>query len=220
MKAVSENRLRLSIKYIGYIKENFGYVEAVECMTEYLLKYGDELLKVCPVELLEVARPAVAEANRRLAMTEEEKQIERIKVIFEEVPAKDYKKEEVQEVEEVEEEPTAEPADKEAVAERINEQLVIRALTNGVGTGALRAMIGASNFYTGREFGFSFKGCRKANNCIIRYDHSKDLFIMEIGKHGTKNHIPYYTPVAIYTDLYLEDLKSTFEELTGLYTTL
>ena len=120
MKAVSENRLRLSIKYIGYIKENFGYVEAVECMTEYLLKYGDELLKVCPVELLEVARPAVAEANRRLAMTEEEKQIERIKVIFEEVPAKDYKKEEVQEVEEVEEEPTAEPADKEAVAERIN----------------------------------------------------------------------------------------------------
>lgn len=188
-KRVLKNKLEL----IKVIYNNHGLEKAVDTMTAYLLKYGDELLAVTPAEMLFIARPAVARANRIIEADLEDKRE------AEEAPA---------------EEPVVEVAE-------IDAEVVIAGLTAGKGLGALRAMIGANNFVKGKDYlQFSFKGCKKANNLVIRYDAGLDLFNMEFIKIGTKDYIPYCNTVKEVNGLFTEELKTIFENFTGLYITL
>lgn len=187
---------------VCYIAETRGEAEAVDLMVEYLLQYGDELLAKTPENMLFIARPAVAKANEILAQREQEEQAEETV--------------EVETVETVEVE-TVEVAE---VVE-IDAEVVIAGLTGGAGAGALRAMVGATNLSAGAGLlQFNFKGCRKANLAVVRYDAGADLFNLEFVKTGTKQYIPYYKEVKSFTGLYAEDLKGVFESFTGLYTSL
>lgn len=109
----------------------------------------------------------------------------------------------------------------ESAKTEIDADTVIAGLTGGAGAGALKIMVGATNLSAGAGLlQFNFKGCRKANLAVVRYDAGADLFDLEFIKTGTKKYMPYYTEVKKFTGLYTEDLKGVFENFTGLYTSL
>lgn len=193
---------------ICYIAETKGEAEAIDLMVEYLLQYGDELLLKTPENMLFIARPAVAKANEILAQREQAETAEEVETV------------ETEETVETTEEPAVETVETETVV-TIDANTVIAGLTAGHGLGALQAMITAHYFIIEKDYiQFKFKGCKKANTLVVRYDAGADLYNMEFIKTGTRQFLPYADTVKEIKGLYTWDLKRTFESFTGLYTTL
>jgi hypothetical protein len=97
------------------------------------------------------------------------------------------------------------------------------------GTGRLSAMINAKNFTYDKDgtLTFSFSGCKKINQVTIELN-SKDLYNITFTKYtaGRMNNKtfeykePTWKAVKEYEDIYNDQLKSVFEETTGLYLSL
>lgn len=95
-----------------------------------------------------------------------------------------------------------------------NEEILLNQLG---GINKLRVMIGALNFLKLENgLSFSFKMCKDANYCVIKYMDGKDLYNMEFLK---VNHDSVKT-IKNFENLYVEDLKPVFEKFTGLFLSL
>lgn len=85
----------------------------------------------------------------------------------------------------------------------------------------LEIMIGAKQFTydSAGTLRFKFKGSRKANFVEIKLN-GLDLYDVKISKLVTKNYIIEEKVVKEFTNVYNDQLKSLFEETTGLYLSL
>lgn len=85
------------------------------------------------------------------------------------------------------------------------------------GLGRLQIMIGAHYFSDlGNGVSFAFKGVRKANRISVTLD-ADDTYTVEIGKLSRSYK---YTVSLKVSDIYAEQLKTIFEEHTGLLLSL
>jgi len=87
-------------------------------------------------------------------------------------------------------------------------------------TGRLKAMLGTKKVIFNNDknlISFDFKMCRKANNCTLFYDYASDTYTMEFHRLTTKFQD---FKKDVFTNLFFDELKSTFENYTGLYISL
>ena len=85
----------------------------------------------------------------------------------------------------------------------------------------LIAMIGAKNFtYDNKNnaITFSFKMCKKANMCKLKYDEADDLYTMLFYKYNSRT--GEVKDIEETNGLYSDMLKRNFESFTGLYISL
>lgn len=90
-----------------------------------------------------------------------------------------------------------------------------------INTNRLIAMIGAKNLaYDNKtnSFNFMFKMCKKSNMCKLSYNKGLDLYNMEFLKYN--NRTCEVKEIKKYNGLYSDQLKSIFEDFTGLYISL
>lgn len=102
----------------------------------------------------------------------------------------------------------------------MNYNETIEQLTGGKGIGTLQSMIGANNFtYDESEeaLRFQFKGSRKANMVRIILN-SKDLYDVEFYQFSKKT--LDVKAKGVFNDVYNDELQRTFEDYTGLRTSL
>lgn len=113
-----------------------------------------------------------------------------------------------------------------------NAELAIKQLAGNAGR--LVAMIGAKDFLKGDNFvsfKFKAKAKNKANMLKIKYDSASDTYNMEFIKvtnkqdpelkaMGIKVMVPTATQIENIEGVYCDQMKSIFEESTGLYVTL
>ena len=85
------------------------------------------------------------------------------------------------------------------------------------GRRGLRIMLGAGPFAaTHNSVKFRFKGSKTVNHAEI-FLNGSDTYDLILGRVGGD---PPFTVVSRHTDLYAEDLRSTFEEATNLTTAI
>ena len=83
------------------------------------------------------------------------------------------------------------------------------------GAGGLRIMLSAGPFIAGpNSVQFRFKGSRTINHAQVVLN-GRDTYDLTLRRIGGKNQV---TAVSQHQDLYAEDLRSTFEQETGLTT--
>ena len=75
-------------------------------------------------------------------------------------------------------------------------------------TGAIHLLYDNEN----NSFSFKFPMCKKANYCKISYNYGKDLYEMSFSKLSSKS----IKTVAEFNNIFAEQLKSIFEDFTGL----
>ena len=83
------------------------------------------------------------------------------------------------------------------------------------GMGKLTAMVGAYNFVAlDSGLQFSFRGTRKANKCIVRYDQGSNLYTFELWQiYPKSNKIKkVYSLDGVYFDMLID----LFQDYTGL----
>lgn len=87
------------------------------------------------------------------------------------------------------------------------------------GSGRLGVMIGATNFSYDKDGGlsFHFKMCRKANMIRINLN-AWDTYDITFTKYNRKTY--EVKEVKKFEGIYVEDLRRTIEEFTGLYLSL
>lgn len=87
-------------------------------------------------------------------------------------------------------------------------------------TGRLKAMLGTKRVIFNNDkdlISFDFKMCRKANYCTLSYVYASDTYTMEFFRVTKDMEL---VEKESYTDLFFDELKSTFENYTGLYISL
>tara|TARA_B100000686_G_C16374588_1_gene754307 strand:- start:22 stop:351 length:330 start_codon:yes stop_codon:yes gene_type:complete len=107
-----------------------------------------------------------------------------------------------------------------------NRQDVAETIINQLGgIGKLTAMIGADNFSVSQDpngenvdVSFTFKGCKAANTCTIRYDDASDYYNVDLLKFSRKTF--EYTNVFSTWGVEGGQLIELFESKTGLYLSL
>lgn len=83
--------------------------------------------------------------------------------------------------------------------------------------GALRLMLGASNFGYGEEgVSFRFKMCRKAQFCRVELDEATDLYNLVFIR--LRNY--ELAETGRFNGIYFDQLKEVFERFTGLCLTV
>jgi hypothetical protein len=96
---------------------------------------------------------------------------------------------------------------------------ILTTLYNQMRLGKLFVMVGASHqSYSNTEnrINFKFKMNSKMNHCTIQYNYGHDDYTMIFSKVGSVN----FKTVKTINGLYFDQLNKTFEEVTGLYTSL
>ena len=96
------------------------------------------------------------------------------------------------------------------------------------GLSKLKAMLGIDQIFRNddeKSIAFTFKGCRKINSFAMKLNE-KDLYDLEFTKTSNKKDpelgfsMPHFEIIAEYKDIYVDQLRSIFEEETGLYLSL
>jgi len=87
------------------------------------------------------------------------------------------------------------------------------------GTGRLSAMIGAKDFVYSKDGAvrFRFKMCKNVNMALVSLN-GLDLYDLKFMRVNTRKFT--CDDVDVFENIYVEDLKRTFEAYTGLYLTL
>ena len=99
---------------------------------------------------------------------------------------------------------------------------IIKSMINQIGVGKMSAMVGAKNWnYSNDQLyvSFRFKMCKKANYFKIEYNEGMDTYTIYFKKIGNA---PNYKInfVECFEDVYVDQIHSIFEKVTGLYTSL
>lgn len=87
------------------------------------------------------------------------------------------------------------------------------------GMNKLQAMVGADNFSYGNDgaAAFKFKMCSKANT--VKFEVTgEDLYTVTFYNYDSE--CLNFEPVKVFDGLWIDQIRQTFEEYTGLYLTL